>query len=428
MENMNNLTAVFLTGGDSGRFWPLREKSSLNFFGISLIEHKIKGLIDQGVKNFVIVANNRNAQYCKNLAGLYKSINLSVVVQKSDLGMAGALISATSLIRNKSILILCPTDVFQDDVVANFLNSLDSRTEAKVLGLRTKDNFLGSYLIEEDDIVKSIVEKPDPAKRPGNLVKMVFDYFKSSNNLLDILPQLPTLTDDIYERALQTLIINGTKVNIMTFKDSWAYIKYPWHVLSMMDFFLKKLNSKQIKTKKIDKSVVIRGNVWIEEDVEIAENTVILGPTYIGKRTRIGNNVLIRKSMIGNDCMVGFSTEIARSFIGSGCFFHNNYIGDSVLSENIYFGAGAVTANFRLDGKVVRSEVDKAIIDTDRIKLGSVIGKGSKIGVNVSLAPGIKIGENTFINSGLCIDEDIGDNKFVTTNIKSYKVLNNKEV
>lgn len=425
---MNNLTAVLLTGGDSGRLWPLKDKSSLSFLGTTLIEHKINLLSRAGIKNFIIVVNKENALSCHNMAEKYKNIKLDVIIQKIELGMAGALLSAAELIMDKPVLILTPSDVFKEEVITSFLDSLDTDTEVKVLGLRSDNDFIGGYMTYEGKLVTHIIEKPPLGRRPGNLVKMVFDYFKSADKLLDKITQLRASSDDIYERAMQTLIDNGAKVQLWIFSGDWAYLKYPWHTLNVMDFFLKELTSSDIKSAKIDKSVIIKGNVWIEEGVEIAENSVIAGPVYIGKRTKIGNNVLIRNSMIGHDCVVGFGTEIARSYIGGGCFFHKNYIGDSVLADNVYFGAGAITANFRLDGKEIKSAADKIKIDTSMVKLGAMIGGNCKIGVNVSLAPGIKVGAHTFINSGNHIDRDIEDNKFVPAPKNALRIINNKEV
>ena len=45
--------------------------------------------------------------------------------------------------------------------------------------------------------------------------------------------------------------------------------------------------------------------------------------------------------------------------------------------------------------------------------VGAVVGEGSKIGVNATLLPGVKIGKNTFVGPGEIIYEDIKDNIFV---------------
>ena len=75
-------------------------------------------------------------------------------------------------------------------------------------------------------------------------------------------------------------------------------------------------------------------------------------------------------------------------------------------------GSGSVLANLRLDEGEISSQVSGNRIATHRTKLGSMIGKGVRIGVNASIMPGIKIGANSLIGAGLVIDRDIPDNSF----------------
>ena len=44
--------------------------------------------------------------------------------------------------------------------------------------------------------------------------------------------------------------------------------------------------------------------------------------------------------------MTGFNTDITRSYIGDNCWFHSNYIGDSVLEGNVSMGSGAAIGKF----------------------------------------------------------------------------------
>ena len=44
------------------------------------------------------------------------------------------------------------------------------------------------------------------------------------------------------------------------------------------------------------------------------------------------------------------------------------------------------------------------------MKMGAVIGSNVKIGVDVSIMPGVKIGSNSTIYPKLCIYKDVEDN------------------
>ena len=163
----------------------------------------------------------------------------------------------------------------------------------------------------------------------------------------------------------------------------------------------------------IRNNVSIEGPVYLGDNVKIFENTKIVGPVYIGDNTIIGNNNIIRDSYIGKDCVTGFNTDITRSYIGDGCWFHSNYIGDSVLEGDVSLGSGSVVANLRLDEGIIGSLVKGKRITTGRNKLGACIGKHVRIGVNVSTMPGIKIGSDSMIGAGVVVDKDIPNTSFV---------------
>jgi len=154
--------------------------------------------------------------------------------------------------------------------------------------------------------------------------------------------------------------------------------------------------------------------VTIDENVTVLENAVIRGPSYIGPNSVIGNNVLIRDySQIGADCVVGFSTEIKHSHIGDGCWFHSNYIGDSVIADRCSFGAGTVMANLRFDEETVVMQDGDEALDTGLDKLGAIIGADSKTGVNVSVMPGVRIGPGSVVGPHVMLQHDLAPNRMV---------------
>jgi NDP-sugar pyrophosphorylase family protein len=166
--------------------------------------------------------------------------------------------------------------------------------------------------------------------------------------------------------------------------------------------------------------------VYIEDDVRILENTKITGPAYIGKGTIIGNNNIIRQSYIGAGCVTGFNSDITRSYVGDSCWFHSNYIGDSVLEGNVSMGSGAALANLRLDDGDILSNVNNEPTLTGRNKLGACIGKDVRIGVNASIMPGVKIGRGSFVGSGVVLDADIPEDTFCVVK-QSHVTLRNKK-
>ena len=203
-------------------------------------------------------------------------------------------------------------------------------------------------------------------------------------------------------------------VTMIPYTGAFTTLKYPWHVLDVNAMLLSKLHRTTGRNVIIKKNVILEGNVYIEDNVTIHENTKIIGPAFIGEGSIIGNNNIIRESHIGRRCVTGFNTDITRSYIGDDCWFHSNYIGDSVLEKDISMGSGSVLANLRLDEQDIGS--------TQKNKCGAMIASHVRIGVNVSIMPGLKIGSHTSIGAGITIVKDVEDQSFCVGKQPSYIV------
>ena len=112
-------------------------------------------------------------------------------------------------------------------------------------------------------------------------------------------------------------------------------------------------------------------------------------------------------------------------YIGNNVFLHRNYIGDSVLDNDVMFGAQAVTGNLRFNGEKIFSVFSEEKIDTNMNKLGAIVGNLSKIGVNATILPGIKIGKETWVGPGETVKYDIEDKTYLSDgkekeNIKAW--------
>lgn len=192
--------------------------------------------------------------------------------------------------------------------------------------------------------------------------------------------------------------IMGTPLSFYEEKDGFD-LKYPWDLLRVKkELFDKYLEGKISSSAKVCANVVIKGKVYIGENVEIKENVVINGPAYIGDNSIIGNNSLIREySNIESNALVGSNCEIKNSILQEDVHLHLNYIGDSIMGKGVRVGAGTITANTRIDRKEINSSILDQRINTGLKKLGSIIGDNVKIGIHCSLMPGILIGSNALI-------------------------------
>ena len=384
MRKIKNI--LILAGGDSTRFWPLKNKPIFSFLGKPILLYLIEKLSCYG-ENIVVVCHS---SFKEKLTSLFKD-NITIISQDFKFtGMAGAILSAKNYISGE-VLIVNGSDIFNFEILNKFIDNIrKEKLEIETVSIKLNDYFPGGYLKIKDGKIIEIVEKPPPDKIPSQLIKLVIDYFSDFTSLTEAIEKAKTTKDDQYEQGLNFLLKTSKGNGYLLYDDFWYTLKYPWQVLSLMRFFLNKLPKDKIKLGK---------------NVKIGKSVKIVGPTYIGDNSIIGDYVLIRESHVGANCVIGSFSEVARSYIANNVSLHRNYVGDSVIDSNVLVGAGAVFANFRFDGEPIKNSGLK--------KLGAIIGEGSRIGVNTTILPGVKIGRNTFIGPGETIMKDVEDNKFV---------------
>lgn len=402
-----NVTALVLSGGIGKRFWPLTfHKSMVPFLGKSLLEHNLEMIKKMGITQCIVVLPNGES-FSPQMNGM----DIKIVKQSDAKGMGDAVLAARNFIGTSPCFVMNGEDVVEDELARDMQNALE-RDEAFVVGKKVTDYFDGGYLKLSGDRLVEIIEKPGKGNEPSDLINLVFHYFPNPSLFFDALKKTTSDRDDVYERALSA-VATQIEMKVIPYEGFWQPVKYPWHVLNIMEYFLNNTCTDfRGKNVEIKSHVVIEGPVYIEDNVSIFENTKIVGPCYIGKDTIIGNNNIIRHSQIGAGCVTGFNTDITRSYVGDTCWFHSNYVGDSVLEGNVSLGSGTVLANLRLDEGNIWSEVAGKRMNTGRNKLGALIGSDVRIGVNTSVMPGVKIGNHSFICAGIVLDKDVPDNSF----------------
>jgi UDP-N-acetylglucosamine diphosphorylase / glucose-1-phosphate thymidylyltransferase / UDP-N-acetylgalactosamine diphosphorylase / glucosamine-1-phosphate N-acetyltransferase / galactosamine-1-phosphate N-acetyltransferase len=179
-------------------------------------------------------------------------------------------------------------------------------------------------------------------------------------------------------------------------------IVYPWDLHYTVQRILREeLTEVSVSPNvSIAKSTIIEGPCMIEDDVTIDDFCKIKGPTYIGKGSFIGMSSLIRNCMIGNETHIGFNCEVGRSYLlGHDKIPHQNVIVDSLIGENVWFGAYSVTLNVLFTRKKIPFEIDKGkAINSGMDHFGAVIGNNCTISTSVTIFPGRHIHPGTVVS------------------------------
>ncbi len=402
------MKTLLLLAGQSKRFWPLTEKPLFPVAGKTLLEHIVDRLQEAGCDDIVFIGGKHNLD---EVRGLFPA-SMMVEQERLELGMRGALLSALPKIGNEEILIVGANDVIESDGYKQTIKG-GKDADGSILAQRVERYFPGGYLSVDGDRITGIVEKPGAGKEPSDLVNIVCHYHKNPAALLEALQHVDESKDDGYEQALATLF-QKFDYKAVAFDGTWQAIKFPWHLLHLLPIVLEQVDGQTVHpTAVVHESVVMQGPVLIGEGVRVLPHACIVGPVTIGKGSIIGNNALIRCSSIGDYCVIGYNTEVKGSILCNHVWTHSTYLGDSIIGDNVSFGAGSVTGNLRLDEAEIGSVHNDDKIPTGLTKFGTVIGSDSRIGIHTAISPGVKIGAGSFISSASLVDTDVPEKSFV---------------
>ena len=172
-------------------------------------------------------------------------------------------------------------------------------------------------------------------------------------------------------------------------------------------------------------SVYIEADVAIGMDTVILPNTMLLGKTSIGENCEIGPNSVIRDTVVGNNCRVtssaleeavmedhtdigpfshlrpgaylesgvhiGNYVEVKESRFKAGAVMgHFGYAGDATIGARVNVGAGMITCNY--DGK----DKHRTVVEDDAF-----------IGCDTMLVAPVTVGEGSITGAGAVVTKDI---------------------
>jgi len=426
---------IILAGGASSRMWPLREKSLLRFGTEPLLISQLRRYNALGFTDAIIVASPENADAIRQFTDPMRPMNVQVVVQPQPRGMGDAILQAAPVLTrpNAPIYVVQVHDVVDDALHSAILNAYVSNPSAShIAAFQTDDYFPGGYLIvDADGRITGMVEKPAPENRPSNFVTIVAHIHPSAALLMNAirteysrdddidtapldpsgapipLPSPMSTRDDHYERAMDVLMKEFI-FKVVPYLGVWKALKYPWHVLDVMNYFLSLIKGQVVaESAYISPAATLIGDVYIGDGAKVFPGAAVVGPAYVGAGTIVGNNSLVRGSMVLNKCEVGFTTEIARSYVADGCAMHACRVLDSVFAPSVNFSAGCTTANLRIDHGYVNSTVKGQRLNSGRDKFGAIIGQGAFLSVDVMTMPGVKIGERAVVGPGTHVLHDV---------------------
>jgi bifunctional UDP-N-acetylglucosamine pyrophosphorylase/glucosamine-1-phosphate N-acetyltransferase len=388
----DKIKAVILAAGEGKRMHPLtqtRPKVMLPIANKPMLEHLVIESAKSGIDELIFVIGYRDEIVRKHFGdGAAWGVKIEYVAQVRQTGTANAVEAVKGFVGSRFVLLNGDILVKSGDISKMISGG------GLAMGIIEAQNTegLGTLEMSGDNIV-AIREKLD--KPTSNLVNA--GVYCLTNDIFNAISRTGKSTRGEYELtdSLQMLIDDGREIKGERL-SYWLNLSYPWDLLEANESLLKEIEPRRLG--EIEGNAVIKGNVSIGNKTVIRSGSYIEGPVIIGDNCQIGPNCYIRPSTsIANNCHIGSAVEIKNSIIMSGTKIpHQNYIGDSIIGEDCNLGAGTKIANLRFDKK----QIKVGRVNSNRKKLGAILGDGVQTGINASIDTGSLIGNGTWIGPG----------------------------
>lgn len=421
------MQVIILNAWKSSRMKPLSDKSSFLICWKTAIEFTIENLISVWIKDFLIVCNNENIKSVELKMARFSGIQIECVIQENQNDWMKWAVLACGKRAKKNVFIVSSNDIVDKSVFTSMLLESQKQSCYWLICGKVVDKYFPWWYISQDGnaFLRSIVEKPGEWKEPSNQINLALHIWNDFHDFQKRVANIHNSTDDAYEKTIQNVCSSWEKIKIVEYNWYWQALKYPWHMLRLMEYFLWGQENYIDPSVEKWENVIIKGKwVVIMPWVRILENSVISGPCYIGSNTIIWNNCLVRWSSIWNDCVIGFGSEICRSLVHNKVWTHSNYVWDSIVDSNVSFGSWTTTWNLRLDEKDVFANIKWERVNSYTNKLWTIIWANTRLWINISINPWIKIWSNSMICGWVVLDRDVDEWTFVCGKVERIEKPN----
>jgi bifunctional UDP-N-acetylglucosamine pyrophosphorylase/glucosamine-1-phosphate N-acetyltransferase len=381
--------------------------------GKPILEHCLEALKASGITEAIIVTHYMGEAIRQHFGnGEKMGLKVEYVEQAEVLGTGNA-VSVVEPYADGAFVLVYGDLLFAPDALKNVVHAYEAEKPAAVMAVVPveKPESYGVVELENEKTVKCIVEKPAVGQAPSNLANA--GLYVLSMEIFDKIRQIKASVRGEWELTDALSLLIRDKEAVLAAKisrDDWIDIGKPWDLLEANSWVLKRMEHAVYGT--VENGAHLVGPVTVAETARIRSGAYIEGPTFIDEGSDIGPNCFIRAcTSIGKNARVGNACEVKNSIIMDYTHVgHLSYVGDSILCERCNLGAGAITANYRLDGGTIKMMVKDEIVDSERKKLGAILGDNVKTGINALLMPGVKVGTNSWVGPNLMVERDLPAN------------------
>ncbi|CAM4249341.1 bifunctional UDP-N-acetylglucosamine diphosphorylase/glucosamine-1-phosphate N-acetyltransferase GlmU [Lederbergia lenta] len=431
---MTKRFAVILAAGQGTRMKSKLYKVLHPVCGKPMVEHVVDNISKLNVEQTVTVVGHGAETVKIHLEG--KS---DFVLQEEQLGTAHAVKQAKETLDGKkgTTLVICgDTPLIKAETMESLLEYHEAQNaKATVLTAFTdQPDGYGRIIRNSEGIVERIVEHKDANETERNVKEINTGTYCFDNEVLfHVLDQVSNEnTQGEYYLPDVIEILKATNQHVT------AYQTPDFEETLGVNDRVALAEAEKILTKRINEQHMRNGvtfkdpaNTYIDADVVIGSDTIILPGTFIQGKTVIGENCVIGphselnnayvadhteirqsvvhdssigknvhigpfahirpESKIHDDVKVGNFVEVKKSEIGvSSKVSHLSYIGDAEIGSEVNVGCGSITVNYDGKNKYLTKIEDNVFV-----------------GCNSNLVAPVTIGKGAFVAAGSTITKDV---------------------
>jgi Nucleoside-diphosphate-sugar pyrophosphorylase involved in lipopolysaccharide biosynthesis/translation initiation factor 2B, gamma/epsilon subunits (eIF-2Bgamma/eIF-2Bepsilon) len=318
------MKAVILAAGRGDNLLPYTEKEqkeAIQVSGKAVVRYVVEGLWKAGIREFVVVVNDKGKQIEDALDSIDASMEF---IRQVTPGISGAI--RDGMERVDDYFVLAFGDIIAPD---NFYSELIGRYNESgrpVLSTVPVYEGLDTYgLVKLNERLHIVKE--------GSTLALAGAYVLPKGEFSEFLDYLESIAD---------------RAAYFIWSGPWVDVGFPEDLLSAIENLLNRKDSFISNRATISSTAIIGKNVVIEEGAIVEDYAILKGPAYIGKNAYVGSFSLIRDySSIEEGAVIGAYCEVAHSLIGRRAVIGSkSYITHSVIGTEARIGASAVTISY----------------------------------------------------------------------------------
>ncbi len=330
------MKGLVLSGGKGTRLYPLtytRAKQLIPVANKPVLFRVIESIRDAGIEDIGIVVGDTAPEIMEAVGdGRRWGVRIQYIRQEAPLGLAHAVKISQDYLGDEPFVMFLGDNVIEGGIssLVEEFSSGDYNAQIVLTPVKEPQHYGVAQLDEEGNIVR-LVEKP--RNPPSNLALVgiyMFDHhiFEAVNSITPSWRGELEITD-----AIQWLVEHGYRVRAYIHQGWWIDTGKPIDMLEANNRVL--LEMQHEVRGYVDRESRVDHNVTVEEGAEII-NSVVRGPSIIGKNTRVVNAYVGPFTSIYHDCVIE-DCEIEHSIVLENSVIQGipYRIEDSLIGRNV---------------------------------------------------------------------------------------------